>query len=196
MFLILQKRTKRNWTKEEEEYLVSHITENVHDIAAYLKRTDKSVQRKIYNMGLNQGRFYTKEQIEYIKDNPDKENAFFAKKFGKNLNSIRKLRQRLGLPGESESRCIDVMVSELDVALGKSKGYTMKVWRKKGLKTRSTSHYTYCKFSEIERFMLAHPECWDVMECDQYFFEQFDWFNKKRKEAVQEMIRKRWENVG
>lgn len=176
------------WTKEEiniltEEYNKRNGKKNgtlVKDLANKLNKTEGSIRNKAYKLGITKrDKYYTKDEIEYLKNNYDKYSMNdLAELLGRNESNIYRKMKQLGLKKthrehnsinlkkqhvykEEEKQNISKKAKERIQLYGHPKGFVGHTHNKKSREKISKKNKEMWKtidFSKLEKRKLKQRE--------------------------------------
>lgn len=186
---------RKNWTKEEVEFLKSKVKTQVSlkEIADALNRTEDSVYKKAKKLDLNlllDRRNWTKEEETLLSDlwgyKPIEQ---IAKKLNRSVSSIRNKAFLLKLGPQKENYEV-LNINTICELFNQTYEVVTIFWVALGLKlktryiTKSTS-YKYVDMDDLFEFLKTNQNIWDsrVLERNILGIEP-EWLKEKRKRDV------------
>lgn len=146
-----------------------------------------------YKHGISNNRYWTKEEEEYLISRYGRSTvAQIAKHLGKSYRNVLDKITHLEL-GNYIENSIDLSQAEVSRLVGRDKETLKNTWVKYGLKISKKGRFSMIKEQDLLDFMKNNPERWDATQCETWYFERYDWFQKKHKEDFERMCAKRWE---
>lgn len=142
--------------------------------------------------GIQCGRFLTNQQRAFIDNNSHKSNQHLSKVLKRSDAAIKSYRTRYG------ETIIDANYEKLHVAeIERLTGINHKTiydsWIKRhGLQSEKIGSYRFITRKNLIKFMKDNPKLWNATKCEEWFFNDFDWFNKKHEEDFKKLEKKRW----
>ena len=185
--------TKRFFTEDEKEYIKKNYPRKTpEEIANYLGVKKQNLIAYAHRHGISNNRYWTKNDEQYIETNfGHMTTASMAKKLGKTQRQvIDKINKNHA--GNFLENCENLCLAEVCRLVGRDKETIKRTWFKRGLKWRKRGKYTMIKPSELFDFMKNNTCYWNARDCEEWFFKEFDWFQKKQEEERQELFEKRW----
>lgn len=179
------------WTKAEHELFVKNYgIIPLPQLAKMLNRSEGALRIYASNHNIVSGRFWGKEQDEYL-------TRWYTKKtneqIGKHLNrseiAVMRRAQRLGL-GTMKDYSDSMLVSEVSELMGLNDTYIMRYFR--GLKFIKHKKYVFINEVDLEKWLVEHPDKWDATKCDKDYFEYFPWFHEKLLQDRAKKLDARW----
>ena len=79
--------------------------------------------------------------------------------------------------------------------LGVDRNTVLHWCKQKGLKNRKVGRYRIVNEKDLFSFLEQNQKLWDATKCESWYFQNYKWFEKKRKEDFDKMVKKRWGNV-
>lgn len=188
-----QKHPRRTWTDEEKEYIEKYYSKkDPVDIAKHLNRTTTSIFQYAKRVGLKSGRFYSDYEKKFVfKWAGKKTIAQIAKSIGRTKTSVSTFMNANGIStvcGDESS----MILAEISQLVGLDDATISGTWAKYGLKIKKVGIYSMVNIDELLDFMKSHPERWDATKCEKWYFEQYDWWQEKRKTDFEKMKAARW----
>lgn len=188
------------WTEERNAFLAEHYSmENIDMLAEHFGKSRQSIMARASRMKLNSGRYLTEYQRNLIEEHPEKSNQKLCELTGKNELSIRHARYNHSV-SLKDANFDKLTCAEIGRLVGKGRDTITKCWcRAKNTERlkykRIGRRYIFVDINDLLDYMQRHPEKWDATKCEKWFFENYQWFQEKRKIDMQKMIDKRWNAV-
>ena len=146
-----------------------------------------------YKHGISNNRYRTKEEEDYLISRYGRSTvAQIAKHLGKTYRNVLDKITHLEL-GNYIENSIDLSLAEVSRLVGRDKETIKKTWVKYGFKINKKGRFSMIREQDLLNFMKNNPERWDATQCETWYFERYDWFQKKHKEDFERMCAKRWE---
>ena len=148
-----------------------------------------------YKHGVSNNRFWTKEDEEYLINRYGKRTiSEIAKHLGKSYQTVLDKINHLHLGNFLENN-EDLCLAEVCRLVGRDKETIKKTWVKYGLTIRKKGRFSMIKEQDLLDFMKNNPERWNATQCEAWFFDRYDWFQKKKKNDWERLREKRWKHA-
>lgn len=155
----------------------------------------EAIAQYAHKHGISAGRFWTKEENEYlIKNVGYLTTARIAKNLGKTYRSVIDRRQKLKI-GSYRENMEHLTLTDVAELVGRDKSTVRFTWFKNGLQWQRKGKYIVIKEENLCKFMKENPRYWKATECDRYFFRRYEWFEKRWKEESLQHHYEKWGKV-
>lgn len=183
----------KTWTDEELDFIRLSYKRgwNADQISRSLGRTVTAVRQAASRNNIRHAKYIKQEELRYIENNLGKLSPDdMADKLGweqkRMFTTIEKYFGTITMSTEK------LTATDCGRLIGVSKNVVLR-WCKRGLiKSKKVGHYRFIRQSDFLSFLQEHPERYDATKCEKWYFEQFDWFNKKRADDFNKMVQERW----
>jgi len=161
------------------------------EIGNAIGRTKDSVGEYLSRNNCQKNTIFTKAQKRYIESYHGR---LSISEIAINLGAPRSAVERycyahLGAVKDSDG---NLTLTEVSRITGASVNSIKETWQKYGLKTKKIGAFRMIREEELFRFMEEHPERWKASKCEEWYFSDKKWFQKKRKEEFDSNVEKRW----
>ena len=185
----------RGWTNEQIEWLKKHYGKvSTSECEKVLGKTKHCIREYAMKHGISSHRYFTDKEKIFIKKMVYKM-AYedIDRKLGRPLGATRRYCYHNGMLKHELDDCLSL--SEASRLTGLDKSTINRTWAKYGLKITKSGKYSFIKLDHFLDFMENHPERYDATKCERWYFQNYKWFEEKRKEDFDKMVKKRWGNV-
>ena len=185
----------RGWTNEQIEWLKKHYGKvPTSECEKVLGKTKHCIREYAMKHGISSHRYFTDKEKIFIKKMVYKM-AYedIDRKLGRPLGATRRYCYNNGMLKHELDDCLSL--SEASRLTGLDKSTINRTWAKYGLKITKSGKYSFIKLDHFLDFMENHPERYDATKCERWYFQNYKWFEEKRKEDFDKMVKKRWGNV-
>lgn len=183
------------WTKRQVDILIKYYGKlPTQEVAKMLDMKPRNVAAYAHRHGYKGCRYWTKEQEKFLVKNYGKKTLNeIAQKIGKSYQAVRTKAHKLGL-------CFDESVDEISLAelsrlVGRDNETIKTTWVKHGLNIIKKEKHSLIDIDELIKFMQENPRYWKASDCEEWFFQRYDFFNERLKEEKEEARRIRWAHV-
>lgn len=185
-------RKYRRYTKEEADFVRANYQRmSYEEIGNAIGRTKDSVGEWLSRNNCKKNTIFTKSQKRYMESYHGR---LSISEIAINLGTPRTAVERycyshLGAVKDSDG---NLTLTEVSRITGASVNSIKETWQKYGLKTKKIGAFRMIREDELLRFMEEHPERWKASKCEEWYFSDKKWFQKKRKEEFDSNVEKRW----
>lgn len=190
-----KRKPYHKWTQEEVEWLeANYLNKSMKQLCRKLGLGKGQVMNKAMKLGLTKCGKISKKRKEiemYLINKTHIKDEDIARMFNVTPHHITSVRSRI-----QAGRYIDEFVDFLILAeVKRLTGWQYKKMYKmqeKGLVIEKNGYYRLVNIKNLLDVMKENPSTWDATKCDKEYFQEFDWFNEKRKTDFDKMVKKRW----
>lgn len=184
------------WEQWKIDLLVSEYGKtNTSILAKKLGKKNQAIIQYAHKHGISAGRYWTKNEEQYILDNYGRMSArAISKKLGKSYQSTLNKINHMNI-GNFLENTSHLHLSDVSYLVSRDKETIKRSWFTHGLNYKKVGRYTMIREKDLIKFMSKNHRYWDATECDYYFFSRFDWFQNKLKSDSLKKREKRWGSV-
>lgn len=162
------------------------------ELAEKLGKKKQCLYQYARRHGITTGRYWTKEQEDLLYEKAGVlSSRRISELIGRDYKSVLSKRKKSGI-GSFLDNTEHLHLAAVCELVGRDKETIKKTWFAKGLKYRKRGRYTMIMEENLIKWMEENPKYWDATRCDYYFFQRFDWFQKKLLDDRARNHNERW----